>query len=389
MATATPWAQTTGAPVALTELKLTDYRGYTGLRLAVETAPVVLTGPNGAGKTNLLEAISYLSPGRGLRGAKLGDLARLGSAGTWAVAATVATPAGPVRVGTGADPDGESERRVVRIDGETQRGQSGLAEVMGLVWLTPAMDGLFRESASGRRRFFDRIVYGHDPLHARRIGAYERAMRERARLLREGGRDPVWLGALEETMAENGIAVAAARREVAARLAGELDHAAGPFPGAHLDIDGTLEKWLATMPAVEAEHAFQTQLAESRPRDAETGGAADGPHKSDLAVHHGDTGVAADLCSTGQQKALVIAILLASARLEARRRPPVMLLDDVAAHLDDEHRNALFDEILTLGLQVWMSGTDEDQFGGLTGRAQFFRVNDADVAPGDQKGPLV
>jgi DNA replication and repair protein RecF len=333
-----------------------------------------------------LEAISYLAPGRGLRGARLGDLGRLGSAGAWAVAATVATASGTVKVGTGADPEGESERRIVRIDGETQRGQARLAEVLSLMWLTPAMDGLFREAASGRRRFFDRIVYAHDPLHARRIGAYERTMRERARLLREGRRDPAWVAALEETMAENGIAVAAARREVAERLAGELDHASGPFPGALLEIDGTVETWLAAMPAVEAEQAFKDLLEASRPRDAETGGAADGPHKSDLAVRHGDTGVAAALCSTGQQKALVIAILLAAARLEARRRPPVLLFDDVAAHLDDEHRTALFDEILDLGLQAWVTGTDEVQFEGLKGRAQHVHVDDGQVGLSDWKG---
>ncbi len=375
-----------GAPVAVTELRLSEYRGYANARLDVDAAPVVLTGPNGAGKTNLLEAISYLSPGRGLRGARLGDLGRLGGSGAWAVAATVATPSGSIKVGTGADPQGESERRIVRIDGETVRGQAQLAEVMSLMWLTPAMDGLFREAASGRRRFFDRIVYAHDPLHARRIGAYERAMRERARLLREGRNDPAWVAALEETMAENGVAVAAARREVAERLAGELDHASGPFPGALMEIDGTLEAWLGTMPAIEAEQAFKALLAENRPRDGETGGASDGPHKADLAVRHGDTGVAAALCSTGQQKALVIAIVLAAARLEARRRPPVLLFDDIAAHLDDEHRTALFDEVLDLGLQAWVTGTDDDQFEGLRGRAQFFCIDNASVATGDQKG---
>jgi len=370
-----------GAPVAVTELRLSEYRGYASARLSVEAAPVVLIGPNGAGKTNLLEAISYLAPGRGLRGARLSELARIGGSGAWAVAATVTTPHGPVKVGTGADPEGESERRVVRIDGETLRGQAQLADVMSLMWLTPAMDGLFREAASGRRRFFDRIVYAHDPLHARRINAYERTMRERARLLREGRNDPAWLAALEETMAENAVAVAAARREVAERLAGELDHASGPFPGALVEVDGTLEAWLAAVPAVEAEQRFRETLAASRPRDAETGGAADGPHKSDLAVRHGDTGVAAALCSTGQQKALVIAILLAATRLEARRRPPVLLFDDVAAHLDEEHRGALFDEVFGLGLQAWITGTDESQFSALRGRAQFFEVDAALIAP--------
>ena len=374
-------------PVAVTMLALNAYRSWDSLRLSVDRRPVVLTGENGTGKTNLLEAISYLAPGRGLRGARIADLARQGATTPWAVSADVATPIGPLRLGTGADPEAVSERRVVRIDGQTVRGPSALAEHVSMIWLTPAMDGLFRESASGRRRFFDRLVYAHDPLHARRIGAYERTLRERARLLKEGRRDAAWLDALEETMAETGVAVAAARRELADRLEPLLAQDYGPFPGCTLALIGSVENDIAVMPALAAEQRFRAALAASRGRDAETGGAAEGPHRCDLAVTHLASAMPAELCSTGQQKSLVVALLLAAARLEATRRPPLLLLDDVAAHLDEGHRNALFDSVLDLGLQAWMTGTEAASFAALDGRAQFFRIAGGVVsALGDHKG---
>jgi len=362
--------------VSVRTLNLTAFRSYDQVRLAVGPEPVVLTGANGAGKTNLLEAVSCLAPGRGLRGAKLADLGQRGASVPWAVAAEITGAEGAIRVGTGLDPDAEEERRIVRIDGQTARGPSALAEVFSMIWLTPAMDGLFRESSSGRRRFFDRLVFAHDPLHARRFNAYERAMRERARLLKEGRRDTAWLSALEETMAETGIAVAAARRDLSDRLAPVLGEGIEPFPSAILVLDGTIETWIAAMPAVDVEQRFRELLEGSRPRDAETGGAADGPHRTDLAVTHGPSGMEAELCSTGQQKALVIALLLAAARLEARRRPPVLLFDDVVAHLDENHRQALFTTVLELGLQAWMTGTDDYLFGALEGRARIFHVAD-------------
>lgn len=375
------------SPVAVTMLALNEFRSWPAVRLAVDARPVVLAGDNGTGKTNLLEALSYLSPGRGLRGARLADLARHGGASPWAVSADVATVTGPLRVGTGADPEAQSERRVVRIDGQPAKGPSALAEHVSMIWLTPAMDGLFRDSSSGRRRFFDRLVYAHDPLHARRIGAYERTLRERARLLKEGRRDSAWLDALEETMAETGVAVAAARRELADRLAPLLAEDYGPFPGCRAALAGALERDIAAMPAVDAEQRFREALAASRARDAETGGAAEGPHRTDLAVTHLASGMAAELCSTGQQKTLVVALLLAAARLEAGRRPPVLLLDDIAAHLDESHRSALFQAVLDLGLQAWMTGTEVGAFAALEGRAQFFRIADGRIDARDgQKG---
>lgn len=360
--------------VAVRSLQVSAFRSWQRARIETGPGPVVLTGPNGAGKTNLLEALSCLGPGRGLRGARFAELARRGAAMPWAVAAEIDSPRGAVRVGTGADPGGESERRVARIDGQAARGPAALAEVFSMVWLTPAMDGLFREASPARRRFFDRLVAAHDPLHVRRYGAYERALRERGRLLREGCRDAAWLAALEEIMAETGVAVAAARRDLAGRLAPVLAEGTAPFPGAGLALTGSLEAWLADMPALAAEQRFRERLEARRGDDAQAGAAACGPHRSDLAVTHLPSGMEAPLCSTGQQKALVIALLLAAARLEARRRPPVLLLDDVVAHLDQDHRRALFTLLLDLGLQAWMTGSDPAPFAPLHGRCQRFAI---------------
>src|SRR5215472_8918611 len=277
--------------VGVTRLVLTDFRNYSEARLSLGTEPVVLTGPNGAGKTNLLEALSFLAPGRGLRGAKLTEIDRRTESGCeasdsgWAVAAVIATRRGPLRIGSGRDRLG-GERRIVRIDGEPVRSQAVLGERLGLVWLTPAMDRLFLDGPSGRRRFLDRLVLGLDPAHASRVAAYEQALRERSQLLRDGPADPVWLTALEEVMAEQGIAVAAGRREAVQRLDRTCAEAEGPFPRARLDLQGTVEDWLGSMPALAAEEKFKAGLAESRTVDAASGGAGLGPHRSDLTVTH-------------------------------------------------------------------------------------------------------
>lgn len=375
---------------AVTRLTLTDFRGYAAARIAVDARPVVLTGPNGAGKTNLLEAVSFLAPGRGLRRARLAEvdrrLAPLGPAsGPWALAATLAGPAGEVQIGTGRDARSESgERRLLRIDGAPAKSQAALAQHVSLVWLTPQMDRLFLEGGTARRRFLDRLVYGFDPAHATRLSAYERALRERARLLREGAGDAAWLGALEEGMAEHGIAVAAARREVTVRLDEACAAAEGPFPRARLALDGVAEDWLSAMPALAAEEELRRRLAAGRRGDAESGTCAVGPHRSDLKVRHLGTGRAAAECSTGEQKALLIAILLAHARLQAaiRGAAPIMLLDEVAAHLDAARRAALFAEIAAMGAQAWLTGTDAALFESLRGVGQFLGVADAVIGPG-------
>ncbi|GAB4372462.1 MAG: DNA replication/repair protein RecF [Kiloniellaceae bacterium] len=385
----------TEAGLWLNRLLVTQFRCYAQAELRLDAAPVVLTGPNGAGKTNLLEAISFLSPGRGLRGARLSEIDRRapGADGgaPWAVAATVMTPDGPRDLGSGRDPmqsaEGANgtgrERRLVRVDGAAARGQQALAEVLAVVWLTPQMDGLFREGASGRRRFLDRLVYGFDPEHSARCNAYEHALRERARLLKGGQGDAAWLASLEDSMATRGVAIAAARLAMVERLQRACDEAEGPFPKADLGLDGAVEDWLRSGPALDAEDRLRDGLAARRRQDAETGGAGLGPHRSDLTATHRAKGVAAELCSTGEQKALLIAILLAHARLLTLERgaAPLLLLDEVAAHLDAARRAALYQEILGLGAQAWLTGTDAADFDGLQGRAQFFAVNDGAVGP--------
>jgi DNA replication and repair protein RecF len=384
--------------VGVTRLALTNFRNYRSQKLVLGNGAVVLTGANGAGKTNLLEALSFLAPGRGLRGAKLSEVDRRAAAAEdvpsvgsampgwgsavqgWAVAAAVATRSGAVRIGTGRDP-AAGERRTVRIDGEAARSQAALSECLGVVWLTPQMDRLFVDGPSGRRRFLDRLVLAIDPAHAGRVGAYEEALRQRARLLREGPCDPGWLTALEAVMAAQGIAVAAARRDAVQRLDALCAEAKGAFPRARLALDGAVEGWLDGMPALAAEADFAAALAEARRGDALTGGAALGPHRSDFIVHLVPSGIAAESASTGEQKALLIAIVLAHARLHSmlRGEPPLLLLDEIAAHLDSARREALFDILCRLESQTWLTGTEPRVFAPLRDRAQFLSVYNGTV----------
>jgi DNA replication and repair protein RecF len=289
----------------------------------------------------------------------------------------VDTRRGPIAIGTGRDGIA-GERRTVRIDGEPARRQAELGERLGVLWLTPAMDRLFVEGPEGRRRLLDRLVLGLDPAHASRVARYEQVLRERSRLLRDGPNDPVWLDALEETMAAEGVAIAAARREAVERLGRACAEADGAFPRAGLTLVGTLEGWLDAMPALDAEERFKASLAQARPTDAFSGGAAIGPHRSDLAVLHADRGVAAEAASTGEQKALLISILLAQAQLQraVRGEPPLLLLDEVAAHLDSIRRDALFAVLAGLDGQAWISGTDAALFAPLRGTARFIAVQD-------------
>jgi DNA replication and repair protein RecF len=383
------------APVrpAVTRLVLTDFRGYGTARLDIDDRAVVLTGANGAGKTNLLEAVSFLAPGRGLRRAKLGEIDRRvpparptdAPPSAWAIAARLATPRGEVQIGTGRDAASPSgERRLVRIDGAKAKSQAELASLVHLVWLTPQMDRLFTEGSGGRRRFLDRLVVGFDAGHAARLGAYEQAMRERARLLREGAADPGWLAALEEGMAADGVAIAAARRDLTARLDAACAAAAdGPFPQARLALDGEVETSLGAMPALAAEEQLRRRLEAARRADGESGVTTVGPHRSDLEVRFGAGGMEAASCSTGEQKALLLAIVLAYARLRAAAfgTPPLLLLDEVAAHLDASRRAALFTALSEIAAQAWLTGTEPQLFAGLAGSAQIFSVADAAIAP--------
>ena len=371
-------------------LRLTNFRNYAELALDAGPGPVVLTGPNGAGKTNLLEAVSLLSAGQGLRRAPYAELARLGCS-DWAVAGTLHTPLGAINIGTGFDgrDAGGRSGRIVRIDGEGKSGSGALSGEIDVLWLTPAMDGLFTGPAGERRRFLDRLIPSFDPGYRTQLGQFERAMQHRNRLLAEGVRDEARFAGLERIMAETGVAVAAARAatvaDLAATIAARRDAApASPFPWSNLAIAGTLEADLAVRPAVDVEDAYASILGSSRERDRAAGRTLDGPHRSDLVVGHGPKSMPAGGCSTGEQKALLIGLVLAHAdhiRRHRDGRVPILLLDEIAAHLDPLRRAALFDEIVALGGQTWMTGTDPEGFFALAGRAQFHRVEEGRIAP--------
>jgi DNA replication and repair protein RecF len=384
MALALHRAPDQAARVVVRRLALIDFRGYASLRLEVDPRPVVLTGPNGAGKTNLLEAISFLAPGRGLRRARLGQVDRIG-AGPWSVVARLGSARGAVEIRTAHVREGERERRSVQIDGNEADSQAALAETLSVVWLTPAMDRLFQDGPGERRRFLDRLVLSGDPAHATRLARYTHVLRQRAKLLRGGQFDPSWLGGLERQAAAAGVAIAAARRQSVRGLsAARVDPPAG-FPTLDLALAGQIEDWLAELPALEVEERFAETLAQSRRQDADTGSAAIGPHRSDLLVHDGASGRVAGDCSTGQQKALLVSLVLAEARLRAAagERQPILLLDEVAAHLDGDRRAALFEAVHDLGAQAWLTGTDATTFAPLGGRAQFFLVRNATLQPYD------
>jgi DNA replication and repair protein RecF len=371
----------------VTHLKLTSFRNYATLSLALDGRIVVLTGANGAGKTNLLESVSFLSPGRGLRGVTLDEVGRHSGDGSWAIAATVANASGDVDIGTGIalGADGPESRRSVRVNHAPARSTEALLEHLRVLWLTPAMDGLFTGPAADRRRFLDRAVLAIDRTHGTRVNAFEKAMRGRNKLLAEPNPNAKWLDAIETEMAELGVAIAAARREWASVIAALI--AAGesesPFPWAEIALEGPLEHWLDGHSAAATEDLYRSDLEGERPGDAHAGRTLSGPHRSDLRVRHGPKQAAAEICSTGEQKALLIGLVLAEARLAARLsgETPVVLLDEIAAHLDERRRAALFDVLDDLGCQAFMTGTDEAVFAPLGDRAERFTVRDAVVTP--------
>jgi DNA replication and repair protein RecF len=369
------------ARVHLTRLKLTDFRNYEALRLDCDQRHVVLTGENGAGKTNILEAVSFLSPGRGMRRAALEEIARKSGPGTWTVHAEMEGTAGPVAIGTGiADTAlGTETQRRVRINGAAARSADDLLEHCRILWLTPAMDGLFTGPAADRRKFLDRLVLAIDPAHGRRAADFEKAMRARNRLLADESPDGAWLDAIEAQMVEKGVAVALARVEMASLLAGVIVRAAdpnSPFPDAVLSLEGSIEVLAPDGAAADLEDGYRDRLRASRRVDAAAGRTLEGPHRTDLRVTHRPKGMAAELCSTGEQKALLIGLILAHAKLVADLggHAPVLLLDEIAAHLDERRRAALFDRIEALDCQAWMTGTDRSLFAAMAERAQYFGV---------------
>lgn len=354
----------------LTSLTLANFRSYRRTEIAADPRPIALFGPNGAGKTNILEALSLLSPGRGLRRATAGNIARRPDAPGWKIVAGLQAPDRAHEIETWVE---NGSARQVRIDSKAA-SQVALGRIAQVLWLIPAMDRLWTEGADGRRRFLDRMALSFDAGHAEAALAYEKAMRERNRLLRDQVQDGAWYGALESQMAEAGLRLHRGRLEALAEVEAAQARAHTAFPAAAL----ALEQAEGEMPATALD--LRTALADSRPRDLAAGRTLIGPHRADLAATYTAKDVAARDCSTGEQKALLISLILANARALVDRNgaPPLLLLDEVAAHLDATRRAALYDEICTLGAQAWMTGTGPELFDTLGTRAQVFEITEQD-----------
>jgi DNA replication and repair protein RecF len=366
-------------PFRILRLLLQDFRSHAALDLGVSRRIVALSGENGVGKTNVLEALSLFAQGRGLRRAEFADMVRLGSSG-FVVSVAIGSDVVEHRLGTSYARGGASERgeRLCRLDGGTVPSAGAFAEHLRLVWLTPDLDGLFRGTPGDRRRFLDRLVLAVDARHASRVSALERALRARNRLLEEG-RGGAWLDAAERELAELAVAVAVARRDTARRLDAELaahEGSSSPFPFGRLALGGPFEEAGAGRPALDEEDAYRTALRDGRARDAAAGRTLAGPHTSDLLVRHGPKDMPAELCSTGEQKALLLRLVLAHARLVERMSglAPLLLLDEVAAHLDPARRTALYGELADVGAQVWMTGADPALFTELAGAADLVQI---------------
>jgi len=377
-------------------LTLTNFRSYHAAQVLLGRAgPVVLTGANGAGKTNLIEAISLLAPGRGLRRATMEELAFTEGDGAWAVSAEIEGMLGLATLGTGIDPpvgEESAPTRKCRIDRESVGSAAAFADHLRVVWLTPAMDPLFNGPASERRRFLDRLVLAVDAQHSSRVAALERSLRSRNRLLEGTPGDSHWLDAVEHETAEVAVAVAAARADAVNRLSAALEASrdeAPEFPQARIAMQGWMEQLLPDHSAVEIEDRYRALLKENRPRDAAAGRTLDGPHLSDLAVSHAGKNIPAADASTGEQKALLIRLVLAHAGLIKQMTgfAPLLLLDEVVAHLDPKRRTALYDALSSLGAQVWMTGADPVAFGDIIARAKVFVVQSGTVEPAASRFP--
>ena len=384
-------------------LTLTDFRNYQFLRINAEPGIIIVHGENGSGKTNILEAISFLTPGRGLRGARLADIKRIVISGNdeyrpevisplnWAIAAEVLRGNDTFNIGTAveqnlkesADDEEDDlrsfERRIVRIDGNKISSQAELGKYISAIWLTPQMDRLFRGGSQPRRSFLDRLVYAFDMEHAKRIANFDHLYKEWYRLLKEGRADHHWLSSLEENMAATGVAIAAARREQIARLNTFIENEPDDvFPSVRLELDGAVEKMLDSMPAIEAEDKYRTLLCQQR-KKVLYNDSVDGVNRTDFKVFYRKKKMPAELCSTGEQKSLLISIILAQTKCQTLHKgfAPVLLLDEVAAHLDELKKEALIDKIKDLGVQAWITTTDPELFSSLKGKAQFHQTTDA------------
>lgn len=364
---------------AITKLTLENFRNYRSLSLEVAAKPVILSGHNGAGKTNILEAISLLSPGRGLRKATLKQMDNMAAGGApWVVAVELQNKDDAHRVGIGRDGESERDKRILKVDGEVIRSHAVLTQYTSVQWLTPSMDQVFIEGGTARRRLLDRMVYSFDPEHATRCAQYEHAVRERNKLLTDRhSADPYWLSVLEQQMAEAGIAMTLARQETLARVSDAMSTLNPHFPKAITELQGTIETWLASgLSALEVEAKFAARLAEIRGLDSAAGRAMEGVHRSHFHVIHSHKNALAEQCSTGEQKAVLLSLILSAAVARAKwcGLPPILLLDEVVAHLDVDKRNSLFDLILSTGVQTWLTGTDAADFQGLQAHATMVEI---------------
>lgn len=382
----------------VTRLTLTDFRNYQFLRIKAELSPIVITGENGSGKTNILEAISFLTPGKGLRGAKLADIRRITPAlvcdeyapteisnTSWAVSSTIQKGGEEFEIGTAVEKSAREtnendfrsfERRIVKIDGNKITSQSELGKYISAIWLTPQMDRLFRGGSQPRRSFLDRLVYAFDVEHAKRTAGFEHLYREWHQLLKNGSKDNHWLSPLEENMASLGVAIAAARREQIAKLNTFIEHEPDDvFPSVMLELDGTIEKMLDKMPAIEVEDFYKNRLKEQR-KNVLYNDNIDGVNRTDFKVYYRKKHMPAELCSTGEQKSLLVSIILAQTKSQTLHQgfAPVMLLDEVVAHLDDIKREALIEKISDLKVQAWITSTNPALFASLKNSAMFFEV---------------
>lgn len=377
-------------------LRLNQFRNHQNVEIRLNQQHVVLYGENGAGKTNLLEAISFLSPGRGMRRAPYEDVAYSQGDGSWAVNADLNGPEGSVTIGTGIilGPTGAENQRRIRINKQQVKTADELLDHCRIVWLTPSMDGLFTGPTADRRRFVDRMVLAIDPGHGKRVANYEKAMRSRNRLLEDFSADPVWMDGIEAQLAGYGAAIAIARTELIELLTDMISRrikGRTPFPDAAIDLDGVLENEVGYGSALDLEDRYCAMLRDGRALDRSAGRTLIGPHRTDLAVRHNPKDMPAKLCSTGEQKALLVGIVLAHAILvgEMGDLSPILLLDEVAAHLDLKRRDALYDLLESFGCQAWLTGTDIEMFASLGDRAQMFRVREGKITQTNKSGERV
>lgn len=390
--TADKIAEITAKKSGVSRLTLTEFRNYDFLRLNFADSPVVITGENGSGKTNILEAISFLTPGRGLRGAKLSDIKRIGSnesrlTNGWAVAAIIKKNNEEYSIGTALESTivGETGRnydhRIVKIDGEKISSQAELGKYISAIWLTPQMDRLFRGGAQPRRSFLDRLVYAFDIEHAKRTSQFEHIYREWSELIKTGRGNSNWLEILEKNMAETGVAIAAARNDVVARLNTFIDNEPDDiFPNVSIELDGRIEKLLNDKPAIEVEDIYRGMLYEQRRAILYTEN-PEGVNRTDFKVYYKNKNMAAELCSTGEQKSLLIGLILAQTRCQILDKgfAPILLLDEVVAHLDSQKKEALIEKIKDLNLQAFITATDAALFDSMQNFAQFLQIANGKV----------